>query len=361
MRAFATAFAMLGMCLFTSLSAEQIEENIAKTEKKFQFKRTKNKETQTNNCCYFKEAGIFEAEFLYWNYANNGFFPGTRIQLTGGDVRQKIQRPSNDWGPGFRLTAGWQTASDQWDLKLCWTRFHETTSDTYQLENTFYNANIATGYFFTSYWSLQPTVAYPVMTTKIQLHYNELDLEWGRPSFFGKQFYFRPFFSVTCGWLNQLFEATYKENLLAALPLVNLTATEKFTGLGPRVGFEGKWTWGYGLGAIGKLAGTVLWGKTRVNQFAVATEATTASNNGKIRIEDTLYQIAPNLGASVGIGWESCLNADRLFMDLSASWEANCWWDHFHLYGSPQPTNFQIFYSKAVILQGLTLKARLNF
>src|SRR5579872_215737 len=191
----------------------------------------------------------------------------------------------NKWSAGFRIGAGWDMAHDQWDLYASWTWYrNHVTRDVDQecdgcgsggtAENTLFATRSAVNPGETGTGSLRPLEVTDA-DGSWKLHLNMVDLELGRKFFAGQWLILRPHAGLRGAWLKQNFNINYSTNttLNPTLPsspstthTLNVRDTNKYWGIGPRVGMDSQWNVGSGFSLYGDTALSILYGRFRIQE-----------------------------------------------------------------------------------------------
>jgi len=311
------------------------------------------------------------ADFLYWRAENHGFSYGYELTTAlAADVASpaddqnvgKVVRVKPDWDPGFRVGLGWNTKHDFWDLFLNYTWYANHTK----------NTNTSTTGFMNVWAPITPEGRFGTIKGNVHFVMNMGDLEVGRMTYLTKTVAIRPYWGVRGGSINQSFRSHLSELLItgaeSGTPLeIHFNGKNKYWGVGPRAGVDGQMDVCYGFSVLGKLAGALLYGKTRANSTSshILSTADPASANltTQSNFTDNFDQLVPNLQLSLGLQWQTCFWCEKLFYKMSASWEGNYWWNQFNLpVGQitaipPIPT----VGNQPLTMEGLTLNFELDF
>ena len=328
---------------------------------------------------------------------------------TVGDVsvQGNMVRPVRTWRPGFRVGIGWDTPYDMWNIQTDWTYYYNKSvtnkSTDPMVLSTF--ANLDEG--FVPYWALPivnsgagdlvgvttaiPMATYTQMQGVWQLNYNMVNLELGRSLYLTKAVALRPHVGLQNGWIHQKAEVAYARSLniiptegLNTRPLDQLVKLDnKFWGIGFRTGIDGEWQLGYGFSVLGRVAASILSGRTNARRTQYSqTNATLDEFGGaeylKIQnVSDRINDFAPGLDTSLGVNWGTCLSNDTMYLGLSLNWESIYWWGQFRFLQPELKTNtiagattFDYrgglresypFSDSALNIEGLTAKLQFDF
>lgn len=209
--------------------------------------------------------------------------------------------------------------------------------------------------------------AYQNATALWRLNYNAIDLEMGRSYFVSKRLSLRPQIGLRTAWLYQEFKTAFS-NAFGFLLDSRLFAKDKYWGVDPRAGIISDWKLGYGLSVFGNLAGSLLYGRTRMKYLFQLEELLTSIFSPFTQHNDKFSQICPQVQMKLGFSWGQCFQ-DWFFFALNASWEVNYYWNRMNLpleIITPHPlanttTMFPGITNKPVSMEGVTFSAKLDF
>lgn len=317
----------------------------------------------------------------------------------------RMIRPDRTWRPGFKLNLGWNTPYDMWDLQSGWMYYYNksvTNASTDDMSLT--SALVNTDEGFIPYWA-QPLeraaagglIASEIATyTQLQgtwlMNYNMINLELGRSLYLTKALALRTHVGLQNGWIHQKSDITYARSFTYAPGNANQPVDQlaklknKFWGIGLRTGVDGEWQLGYGFSMVGKLAASLLTGRTnsRFSQYSsIANNSLeplgTALYTEVYRDTDKIRHLSPGLQGVLGLNWGTCLgNCDDMYFGININWESQYWWNQFHYLmpefihdiasGGNNPTYREGHYMRypfdndgALNLEGVTIEARFDF
>lgn len=264
------------------------------------------------------------ADFLYWRAENNGFSYAFEFDTTDpvGGNEGSVIRIGPGWDPAFRVGLGWNTTYDFWDVFLNYTWYRNRASETRTSVNG-----------FVPLWPVNTSAAgqFGTVSAKSRFMLNMGDLEVGRMLYVTKTVAMRPYWGVRGGTLHQKFNNTFGGIAFGENSQQTFTGKNNYWGIGPRTGVSGEWHLNQGFSLLGKLAGALLYGKTKASAITqqlttVGVDFTTLRNH-----QDDFYQLVPNLQMSLGFQWQTCFWCEKMLFKFSASWETNYWWNQFNL------------------------------
>lgn len=297
------------------------------------------------------------ADFLYWRAENHGFSYAYELETTvpvGLNVGNVI-RIHPDWDPGFRIGFGWNTNYDFWDVFLNYTWYRNNSSESRTSTNGFIHlwplSNATSGQFGT-------------VTASSRFMMNMGDLEVGRLMYVTKSIAIRPHWGAKGGTLHQKFKDNFSGVVVGGNNSdFRFNGRNNYWGIGPRTGVHGEWHLNRGFSLLGKVAGALLYGKTKTNSLSRFIDIGDTFFTLDRSYTDDFYQLVPNLQMSLGFMWQTCFWCEKMFFKMSASWETNYWWDQFNLpvgltgFTAPFPT----VGNQPLTMEGLTVNFEWDF
>lgn len=126
-------------------------------------------------------------------------------------------------------------------------------------------------------------------------------------------------------------------------------------GIGPKIHFDSDWMLGYGIKLVGNISASVLytkyvWKRNRVSHLTIGGIESTVTSNFS-RTHGT-YNFKPITETAFGFGWAADLCNKAFYIDLSALYDINIYWDY---------TNMLLDNPQNMILHGLNVQARFYF
>ena len=325
------------------------------------------------SCCYARSApnaygAAMEFEFLWWSAQNNGFIVAYNQKNSDfvtpaepGDSGS-VLRLHPEWDPGFRFGIGYNSVYDRWDLFANWTWYaNHTTRD-----------DAATGSFPQGFYTVNPDYSpadadpfdYGLLHGSWQLWHNSVDLELGRAFYITQKLSLRPHWGVRGAWLRQKFLSRFTD------PRHDTSSyrdeyhyKNDFWGVGPRLGLNTDYHIGMGFSVIGRGAASLLYGQSKAEIFEKTQFAEDSATELAVKMEDYLTQLAPAFQLYLGLGWEACVQSDRVFFGIDAGWETNYYGNQYQvptvLLDRPAP--LPTIGNQPVTMQGLTVNAHVDF
>lgn len=298
-------------------------------------------------------------EFIYWKARQEEqiYVAIAEFNTSTTEISRVLKPKELDFSydPGFKVGLGGDLPFDGWDLYLNWTHYH-----------AFPEASVSTVdptiiAFFVRQFNVTTNFAGTSAKTSWDLMFNSLDFDWGRRFYLSQTLTVRPSFGVKAAWINQTFRSSLKgvEFLGTNTPLENesLKWINNFWGVGPYSSFEGKWTFAWGLGALGKVSGALFYGQftqDRKYTLHLLDEQTLEITYLIGRTELKGHRIRPTLQMFVGLDWEWCLIKNWLSINLRAGYETQFFWSQ--VFNSPEAST-----SGDLTMDGFTFMGRLDF
>jgi hypothetical protein len=303
------------------------------------------------------------ADFLWWRAENHGFsYAYNRVNDTVNSG--KIVRITPDWDPGFRLGFGWNGGYDYWDVLFNWTWYHNKSTQTNFRDDLV--GLIGSNQGFYPQWPVAATTTigpYNDVRASWRLRFNAVDMELGRAMYLTKAFAFRPHWGVRAAWIDQRFRDHFRGALQLNQDEFKFFGKNNYWGVGPRTGMNGEWHLGKGFSVLGKIAGALLYGQTRIMHRSEQIPTGAAAFDIVNQFSEHFDQLVPNLQMLFGLQWGSCFRCDKMYFGVNVCWEANYWWNQFNIpvalenYRAPLPT----VGNQPVTMEGLTLNTELDF
>jgi hypothetical protein len=229
-------------------------------------------------------------------------------------------RPS--YSAAFELGARYHFLGNR-DVGVEWTHLKSNTSSSVNAPNT--------QYFLGPDYEIGPNASVIRNATgKVQFTYDVVNLDVRQSVNFDNHMGVRFFGGLSNGFLNQQVNTTYAGNVL--LPpyqgpfLMQQEVTSKFTGTGPRLGFEAHYDADCGLGFMGEAAASLLVGssqsKTAYNGASRQLLAQFGQTSNYQTIKDqNIIQVVPGFDAKVGLSYKHAFARDTVLI-LDGGYEA---------------------------------------
>jgi len=321
--------------------------------------------------CPTDQAVYFTLDFLYWSAHNHGFSWANKNydDTTRKPIDLRVLYVDEKWEPGFRFGIGWDTLHDYWDILAQWTYYHNYSKDSASSPNADY---IVGGGIYPSS-GMATNFIYRNGKAHWRLNYNMLDLEIGKTFYISKYLSFRAHAGTRGGWIDQSFRSEFTNMTYDKEPPIRDTVyhcEQDYWGLGPRLGINGDWHLGAGFSIFGNIAAALLYGKFDVHETQRFLAADTTYRywtlipgvyNEILGLKRDFYELSPNLEMIIGLSWGECFYNEKVYFGLKAGWETNYWWNQYHLTTLILDLPEIGKETHPVSMQGLTLRAKVDF
>ena len=285
------------------------------------------------------------ADFVYWT-ARQG---GMSYAISGGVVNNprkgRMYDPDWTWDPGFKVGLGFNLPHDGWDIYAQYTWFH---TDVY--DSTEQNPTTST---LLPYWIINgSTNTLANARAAWDISFSDVTLELARNSYLSQYLKLRIHMGLEGSWINQDYRARMTEVNGAQN---RLDLKQDYWGVGLRAGLNTAWQFTKNLSFFGDLAIATLWGQFDLARREYLTQF--GATNTTFYTAANPHTLEPVIDLHAGLRWETWLNRDRLHFLMQAGWEHQLYLLHNEVIknlGEPDHTG-------DLILQGLTVKARLDF
>lgn len=306
---------------------------------------------------------FIDGEFLYWKPNQDGMTyciteDGLGNALLGS--KNKEMRQHGKWGAGFRAGTGFKFTNPECDVSAYWTQFHRVMHNFARgpfiigtqvsgLGNDFLfgGINIGTG----------------VAKSKWNLKVDLFELGLGYYLRF-QRFLLRPYMGIEYGKIRQTQTINYSQFIdLSNGEIVTVTIfhPNNFHGVGPKLGVNGDFALGAGLGVFGNFGATLLYGRQHNPVVFKVFDHPSGFPIPKTDVEYHQKKVIPAVQAQIGIDW--CTHVFKhgsIF--LGASYEIQYFWGTWRNQNSAIQN---VYISDAgfgnLSLQGFTGQAKLSF
>ena len=298
-------------------------------------------------------------DFIYWKARQDEMINVAELDISQVNADRflniKVIDLKYSFDPGFKLGLGWKLPYDGWDLFVKWTHLHNQSKHTFtSAAHNLINVE-RLGEQNPPFVSNRARLEYDLM-------FNSIDFDWGRRFAVSDTWVIRPSFGMKTVWLYQDLKFRFENPQTIPLPTLGSvpgptqfnSARNDYWGIGPYAAFEGKWTFGWGIGLFGQVSGAILWGS--FDQASHSTEneldagdviVSTVDQKGKA------HRVRPTLQMMIGLDWERCLIPNRLSGQIRIGYETQYYFSQLLTIRDVEECN--------VSLEGLTLSARLDF
>jgi hypothetical protein len=290
---------------------------------------------------------FIDASYIYWQPREHGLEVGYTV--ADADVTNNqgsVLHQGFDFKSGFKVGMGMNFERDNWVTDVHYTRLvcdHHTTH------------TAPSGYHIEALW-LEDTDNMSYVSSAWKFKYNMLDWNLGRPFYCGTKLSFAPFIGVRGGWIGQHFNLSY--TTVADSAIVHSYSRINSWLVGPRVGIGSSWMLGEGFRLFGDIDGGLYYQRSRTHyQPYDADDVTVLAAN----MYDKTGAITPNIDLDIGLGWGAYFADNGWHFDLSAAYEFNYYWNQNRMSYLKDLYNTISGDLGDLMIQGLTVKARLDF
>lgn len=293
---------------------------------------------------------------FYWNahqdgmeYAirNNVSFPEPNAAITPPAVDSDIlalnnlvdaeyQNPNFKWDFGFKVGLGYCTTCDGWDIGVEWTWYRGKASEHIEAESS-------DNQTLMPLWSaFAPAVGGPLFASDMQanwkLELNLIDIELGRNFWTSKYLAIRPFMGLRIAFIDQTFGIDTKggsysspnqvTTLTQASVNNNVSISNDYQGVGIRGGLDSTWNLGCGWAIYGNMAGSIVYGKFKIDQDETNREAVSPHTKSKVaEIKDDFRASRAMLDLGLGLQWMGMFCECQYGIRVALGWEHHMFFD----------------------------------
>lgn len=323
---------------------------------------------KTCNGDIFLELGV-----LYWNASQDGMEFGIETAVTVPTVNPTLSEvdelnhlveskpltPSISWDFGFKLRGGYCSPCDGWDLSVQWTQFHNHTSTRNEQREEDNHTLIALWSAFAPFILSNPYARCIKTDWKVEL--DLVDLELGRAFWVSRQASIRPFIGLRYGRLDQGFDIFYMGGTWS--PRTNPTQAgfsnevclnQQFHGTGIHSGLDAQFFFGCGISLYGSLAGSILYGKFRIEHDESNREIVSPFEKCKLLETNESFRAARAvLDLSLGAEWRAMICKCKYDLRIRFGWE-----EHLFFHQNQLWTTTRAYREPIVTMLGETFNNR---
>lgn len=299
---------------------------------------------------------FLEADYILWTAREDGLaFVRSGINPGGNAAKGSVHHPNWQWSSGFKAGLGVNLPHDGWDVQGRYTFLHTRTAK----KKITANPNVSKEYHPT--WSPGSTLnlnsglllSLEEARSHWKLHFNVVDLELGRNFFVSHFLSLRPSFGLKGTWQDQDYQVRYTS---AAGPLYRLNMDQDFWGVGLRLGLDSSYHLSKYWSFFGNIYFSALWGQFDVHRKDREKQSISAEDFVLLDRTNEFYTLKPVVEACIGFRFDHWFCRNRWHLRLEAGWEEQLWFSQNQFFHS-----FEESAHGDLSLQGLTLKARLDF
>jgi hypothetical protein len=323
---------------------------------------------------------VVEAAFTYWTAHQDGLayafvqdVPPTRTAFIGTQVPStKVQLPSFQWRPGFKVGIGFAPCFDGWDVFLDYTWFRSNNNKSSVAVVNPLGPDVEDAYWLVNAPLIRTVVRgtdtfnlYEQAHAKWGVQLNIFDLELGRNFYISRRVTLRPYTGLKGMWGRQRYNVVFGNTNSTIGFTGSTTMNNRFKnwGIGIRSGMDTAWHFAEEFSLLGEFAFTALWEQfkvTRVDQ--TLTDAPFASHPAGtittgVNHKMTYYNLKPVIEMFLGFRWETWTCRESFHFAIDAGWEQQIW------FAQNQFLRIEALDSDHgdLGIQGLTVRARMDF
>ncbi|MCB1072363.1 MAG: hypothetical protein H7A41_01360 [Chlamydiales bacterium] len=287
------------------------------------------------------------ADFIYWTIRQDGMFyavTGAGANASGGSVHDL----SWDWNPGFKVGLGFNLPHDGWDVFAEYTWIQTSPSGSKSQDAT--NANMIPYWNVTGFSLANGTLV--KSKADWDAHYNNVTLDLGRNAYLSQYMKLRLFAGLQAAWINQDYTAQYDLDTGA---YGKLKLGQDFWGVGLRAGLNNSFQFTKNFSFFADLYLALLWGKFDLDRRDTVTGVDRVTTE-TLKTHVKPWTEEPVADIAAGFRYDGWFAEDRFHFLLQAGWEHQLWILHNEVIKATEPDH-----AGDLLLQGLTVKARLDF
>lgn len=327
--------------------------------------------------------------FIYWDAMQGGMdlaIPG-QATIVGGTITTTTVGVSatgksmifqdTDYKPGFQIGLGWAGAKDNWVVYAEYTWLHGSTHTSESApapdvasingialpqSGIWIPSSLFSGVFSNRYANH--------ISSKWKYKIDLLDAQLSRPFYSGTRFTLEPFFGLRAAWIRQNLHLTATNLATTGVATTGPSRqghySSRSAAVGPRVGMNGNWFFGYGIRFIGDVSTSLLFTGYDVKQNLDSPDVSSGSDPFPVKVKmDDYNALRPNLDLSLGLGWGSYFLCRRMHWDISATYDFSIFWEQNMIRNLADLTcgtfSDHSSYAGDLYLQGLTIKTQFDF
>jgi hypothetical protein len=259
--------------------------------------------------------------FTYWNVRqdvmNIGYNFPQLVTVPADVVTSTVVSIEDNWEPGFKVGAAYNTPYDGWVSSLEYTWVRSSTS----ARATAKAGNIGAGFQGTGllFNDVFDPNAHKV-SSKWSMGLDLVDLLVSRPFYEGTSIVTTPFTGLRTLFIRQYQSVNMFVDTVGGYSAVSKT---NCWSIGPVLGIWGQWFLGGGFRFEGMSSASLLY--TQYTDLSL--KLTTPGNLPAVSQRNDLSEIHPMGEVSLGLGWGSYIFDRDYFIDFSADYEFKYFWD----------------------------------
>ncbi len=243
--------------------------------------------------------------YMLWNASEKGLELGHMYSNAPTQHQGKVVNMDFDYKSGFKISVGYNTNHDAWQVYADYLRLHLTDS-----KNESLSANMTA---ISTYWFETARDA-TVANAKWKLGIDLLDLMIARPCYVGKKLVFSPHFGIMGGWIDQKYNVKY--TIGSVVPESKNKADSWL--IGPKAGLDTKWLFYKGFRMFANLDLSIFYQdfNSKAKQETYNNPATLAAN-----YKNNKGYVNPSCEVFTGLGWGMYFSNRKAHVDLLAGYD----------------------------------------
>lgn len=257
---------------------------------------------------------VFAAATFLWILPGMEQLEFAQTTYSAGTINVgRVYEYNYEWKPAFKFGLGYNFKHDNWDAYLQYLRINTSMSDKQHVGNhTGEHLNGSLEQLVNANGDAQTCSE---VKGKWHLDFNIFDLEFGRPYYNGKFLQFRGHCGLKGGWINHTFN---QFNTVSLLVYEGFLSSKSWL-IGPRAGFQTKWTFDDGLRLFGNAAASVFC--QRFHKIRIREPYINNQNQWFVASNYSLKHLTSCLESIIGIGWGSYFDRNNWHYDLEIGYE----------------------------------------
>ncbi len=314
----------------------------------------------------------FDASFIFWQpsednleigFANTTARSGETFTNTDG-INGNFVNMDFNFKPGFKVGMGYDFDYDSWDMHAEYTWFHATNSThsngpaggqlirivgapVEDITNSLYNSARGS-------WKLKMDI---------------VDLDIGRWCYVGTKLTFRPNFGARADWIRQSLSNVASRTAVVTpagvtADVATVHQNSVSWALGPKVGLDANWNFGWGLRFFGNTEADLLFTKyTRLKYNETHSGANSEAGLPFSTKQTQVYCVRPHLDLELGFGWGTYIDCNNWYLDFALGYEFQVFFNQnmFRHFDDFTMALHSTMPNGDLYLQGLTAAFRLDF
>jgi hypothetical protein len=262
-----------------------------------------------------------------------------------------------NYKPGFKVGVGGYFDYDNWDLQLQYTWFHNTQKQSADAETPGQIIQSRGTPFLGG-----ATTQYASASQTWKLDMDIVDLDLGRWYYVGTKLTFRPSFGARAAWIGQKLETDY-DNAVTA-DFYDINKKSRSWAIGAKAGLDTNWMLGSGFRLYGCGEADLLFTKyTRATYSASHEDAAGVVTSPVSVTQRRIYAVKPHLDLELGFGWGTYVDCNNWYMDFSAGYGFQVFFDQnmFRTFSDDTNQAISSMPSGNLYIHGLTATFKLDF